>query len=59
MTGPTQERIAVLEEVRDMVDAKIARCQTTLGQVPPALSELRVDLDDLIETAKLAWSQTR
>jgi hypothetical protein len=57
MTGPTQERIAVLEEVRALVDEKIALYPLPIARV--ALGSLRDDIDALIESAALAWAQTR
>jgi hypothetical protein len=57
MTGPTQERIAVLEEVRALVDETIALYPLPIARV--ALGSLRDDIDALIESAALAWRQTR
>jgi hypothetical protein len=57
MTGPTQERIAVLEEVRALIDETIALYPLPIARA--ALGSLRDDIDALIESAALAWSQTR
>jgi hypothetical protein len=57
MTGPTQERITVLEEVRALVDDTIALYPQPLARV--ALGTLRDALEELIESASLAWRDTR
>jgi hypothetical protein len=50
------ERIAVLEEVAGMVDAKIERYRSPA--VRSVLKELRRELSDLVETADVARRQT-
>lgn len=59
LNGPSSnpERIFVLEEVRDLIDALRDRQVSTDAR--DALGDLRDQIVDLIDTAKLAWMQTR